>query len=157
MGINSEIHSIREARKLLNILLEEDRMAEIDKDIRSKKIAFLRANIESFDLAKRNITKPNPFTIYTKPGFSISSDRGIFYYSKSASWQERIIDYFKFRGTRLSVKQIAEEFIKFEPKIDLPKLKSRLSSVIFIMHKRGVLNKVKLDSDANGHFYTIPG
>ena len=143
-NISDEI-IIKELRKRLSLLLEEDKEADKRKLIREELINKTKLAIAAFDKVNSNNSMEK---VDTSPveGFN---------YPRRGTWHERIIAYMKYYNKALTISDVVEGIKPFEPKYNDDKLRGSISNMMSSLVKKSEVKKFRGDS-GTALFYASP-
>lgn len=159
MDKQTEIKILEQANQRLMELLEESRIADIEREKRDKEIMKVRAVIEFIGGSDTGtiVTTVNTEKNETNtPKDNAENEVTTFVYRENETWRERIKALFKFKNVALTIGQIVEEFEKHELRMGEKKLKGIVSNMVMNMVKDKLLKVYDPGVKMRGYYYANP-
>jgi len=140
---------LKELNLRLSKLLEEEKVATKEKEIRDVSIQKTKMAIEAFS----NSVTPEE-VIPEKLGTTTIETE--FEYPKDKTWQDKIKAFMKFKNKGVTVAQIVEGLKPYEPEYSQEKLYGAISNIVSTMVKKDIVKIYKPPVKMKGYFYGNP-
>ncbi|MBS1744626.1 MAG: hypothetical protein JST21_00505 [Bacteroidetes bacterium] len=140
---------LKELKSRLSKLLEEEKAALKEKEIRDASIQKTKIAIEAFSNA-------DTIEILETPQLQQAKEEIEFVYPKDKTWQERIKAYMKFRDKVLTIAQIVEGVKEYETEYTEDKLHAAISNIVSTMVKNHLVRTYKPAIRMKGYYYGNP-
>jgi hypothetical protein len=147
MDILTDEIILKELQSRLSKLKQEEKQAELDSNSRKILIEKTKLAIEAFN------EKPE---IVNSKNIIINSNSSI-NYPNDGTWHERIIAYMKYYNKALTISELTEGMMEYEPDYTKDKLHGALSNMMTSLVKRGDSMKyVPTGEKMKGNYYSSP-
>ncbi|NNV55004.1 hypothetical protein [Limnovirga soli] len=146
----SDSQILKELKLRLAKLLEEEKNALIEKEIRDISIQKIKIGIEAFT----QLGAPDLSIIKNQNSAeSITS----FSYPKDKTWQDKIKAFMKYKNTVVTISQIVDGIKEYEPAYTTEKLHAAISNIVSTMVKNNLITAYKpKEFKMKGYYYGHP-